>query len=124
MASATYKQDKRRKFDLMKGRYDEVKAVLSKPEYAEVWTPYPFNSGYFFCMKLKGLNAETYRLYLLEKHGVGVIATAPTDVRVAFSCLEAGEVEPMFSLMRQAALELRKDPSASDLKAHADAFQD
>jgi aspartate/methionine/tyrosine aminotransferase len=124
MAVATYKQDKRRKFDLMKGRYDAVKAVLSKPEYAEVWTPYPFNSGYFFCMKLKGLNAETYRLYLLEKHGVGVIATAPTDVRVAFSCLEAGEVEPMFSLMRQAALELRKDPAASDLKAHADAFQD
>lgn len=124
MAAPTYKEDKRKKFAVMKARYDQVKAVLARPEYAEVWKPYPFNSGYFFCMKLKGLNAEAFRLYLLEKHGVGVIATAPTDVRVAFSCLEVGEVEPMFSLMRQAALELKGDPKATDLTLYAEAFQE
>lgn len=124
MAAPSYKEDKRRKFEVMKARYDKAKAVLAQPEYAEVWKPYPFNSGYFFCMKLKGLNAEAYRLYLLDKHGVGVIATAPTDVRVAFSCLEVGEVEPMFSLMRQAALELKGDPKATDLTLYAEAFQE
>jgi aspartate/methionine/tyrosine aminotransferase len=124
MSSPHYKTDKQNKFNVMKARYDQAKAVLAKPEYADVWKPYPFNSGYFFCMKLKGLNAEAFRLYLLEKHGVGVIATAPTDIRVAFSCLEVGEVEPMFSLMRQAALELKNDPKATDLTLYAEAFQE
>lgn len=124
MGASSYKEDKRRKYDVMKARYGQVKAVLAKPEYAEVWKPYPFNSGYFFCLKLKGLNAEAFRLYLLEKHGVGVIATSPTDVRVAFSCLEVGEVDPMFSLMRQAALELKGDPRAADLTLYAEAFQE
>ncbi|MBK8576129.1 MAG: aminotransferase class I/II-fold pyridoxal phosphate-dependent enzyme [Elusimicrobia bacterium] len=124
MSAPSYKADKSQKYDVLKARYDKVKAVLAQPEYAEVWTPYPFNSGYFFCMKLKGLNAEAFRLTLLDKYGVGVIATAPTDVRVAFSCLEVGEVEPMFSLMRQAALELKGDPKATDLTLYAEAFQE
>lgn len=124
MAAPSYKDDKKRKYEVMKARYDRAKAVLAKPAYADVWTPYPFNSGYFFCVKLNGLNAEAYRLHLLDKHGVGVIATAPTDVRVAFSCLEVDEVEPMFSLMRQAALELKGDPKASDLSLYAEAFED
>lgn len=124
MAAPSYKADKRQKYDLMKARYDKVKDVLAQPEYVDVWTPYPFNSGYFLSMKLKGLNAEAYRLYLLDKHGVGLIATAPTDVRVAYSCLEVGEVEPMFSLMRQAALELKGDPMATDLTRYAEAFKE
>lgn len=123
MGAPSYKEDKKRKYSVMKARYDQVKAVLSKPEYADVWSPYPFNSGYFFCVKLKGLNAEAYRLHLLDKHGVGVIATSPTDIRVAFSCLETEEVEPMFSLMRQAALELKGDPKASDLSLFSEAFE-
>jgi aspartate/methionine/tyrosine aminotransferase len=124
LSAPSYKEDKRKKFEVMKARYDQAKAVLAKPEYAEVWKPYPFNSGYFFCVKLKGLNAEAFRIYLLEKHGIGVIATAPTDVRVAFSCLEVGEIDPMFSLMRQAALELKGDPAATDLTMFAEAFQE
>lgn len=124
MAEPGYLSDKRRTYDVMKARYLQVKAVLAKPEFADVWTPYPFNSGYFFCVKLKGLNAETYRLRLLDKYGVGVIATAPTDVRVAFSCLEEGEVEPMLTLMRDCAREMRGDPQAGDLSLHAEAFEE
>lgn len=124
MNSPEYKVDKKRKFDLMKARYDRAKQVLAKPAYAEVWTPYPFNSGYFFCVKLKGLNAETYRLRLLDQYGVGLIATAPTDIRVAFSCLEVEEIEPMFDLMRQCALDMRGDPAAADLSRHAEAFEE
>lgn len=124
MASADYKADKKRKYDVMKARYDQAKKALAKPAYAEVWTPYPFNSGYFFCVRLKGLNAEAYRLRLLDQYGVGLIATAPTDIRVAFSCLEVEEIEPMFDLMRQCALDMRGDPAAADLSRHAEAFEE
>ena len=49
---------------------------------------YPFNAGYFMCIRVKGVDAEKLRLHLLEKYGVGVIAMGATDIRVAFSCLE------------------------------------
>jgi hypothetical protein len=38
---------------------------------------------------------------------VGLIATSSTDIRVAFSCLEAKDVEPLFELLHQAIQELR-----------------
>jgi len=124
MQNPAYPQEKRNKFDVMKTRYERIKSVLAQPEFNDVWTPYPFNSGYFLCLKLKGLNAETYRLKLLDNHGVGVIATAPTDVRVAFSCLDVEEIEPMLKTMRDCALEMQKDPEASNLSLHAQAFEE
>ena len=66
--------------------------ILAKPEYARYWEPYPFNSGYFMCLKLKDLDAETFRKHLLEKYGVGVIADGRHDIRVAFSAVEAGDL--------------------------------
>ena len=44
---------------------------------------------------------------LLGVHGVGLIATSPTDIRVAFSCLEVDDVEPLFEAMHKAIQELR-----------------
>jgi aspartate/methionine/tyrosine aminotransferase len=124
MQKPSYAGEKKQKYEVMKARYEKSKAVLAKPEFSDVWTPYPYNSGYFLCLRLKGLNAETYRLRLLDVHGVGVIATAPTDVRVAYSCLEVEEIEPMFNLMRQCALEMKGDPQAADLTLHAQAFEE
>ena len=69
-----------------------VHKTLAKPEYANYWEPYPFNSGYFMCLKLKGLDAETFRKHLLEKYGVGVIADGEGDIRVAFSAVEVERV--------------------------------
>jgi hypothetical protein len=48
-------------------------------------------------------------VHLLEQHGVGLIATSPTDIRVAFSCLEPEEIEPLFELLHRGLQELRKD---------------
>ena len=56
----------------------------------------PFNSGYFMCVKLKGIDAETFRKHLLEKSGVGVIADGERDIRVAFSAVEASEFGGLF----------------------------
>ena len=43
------------------------------PGYFDV---YPFNSGYFMCVRLTGVEAETLRVHLLERHRPGLIATA------------------------------------------------
>ena len=77
------------KKDILEARAKRVQEILSAPEYAEFWEPYPFNAGYFMCLKLKGLDAETYRKHLLEKYGVGVIADGDRDIRIAFSSVEA-----------------------------------
>jgi aspartate/methionine/tyrosine aminotransferase len=60
------------------------------------------------CLKLKGLDAETYRKHLLERHGVGVIADGQTDIRIAFSAVEEQDLEDLFATLATAARELRK----------------
>jgi hypothetical protein len=59
------------------------------------------------CVKLKGVDSEKLRVHLLDRHGVGLISTSPTDIRIAFSCLEVGDVEPLFECLHQGIQELR-----------------
>ena len=47
------------------------------------------------------------RVHLLDRYGVGLIATAKHDLRIAFSCLEVEDVEPLFETLHQATQELR-----------------
>jgi hypothetical protein len=68
---------------------------------------YPFIAGYFMCIRVKGVPAEKLRLHLLEKYGIGVIAMGQSDIRVAFSCLELDQIEPLFESTAQAIAELR-----------------
>ena len=56
---------------------------------------------------MKGVDAEKLRVHLLDKHGTGLISTSPTDIRVAFSCLEVDQVEPLFETLHQGIQELR-----------------
>jgi hypothetical protein len=58
-------------------------------------------------VKLHGVNANTLREHLLDEHQVGLISTTDTDLRVAFSCLEVEQVEPLFETIHQAIGELR-----------------
>ena len=68
---------------------------------------YPFNSGYFMLVKVEGRRrGEAARVHLLDAHQVGLIATSPTDIRVAFSCLDQGDVEPLFEALHRAIGEL------------------
>ena len=46
------------------------------------------------------------RVHLLEKYGVGVIALGTSDIRVAFSCVEEPEIEPLFESIHEAIREL------------------
>ena len=59
------------------------------------------------CVKLKGgVDAEELRVHLLDKYGVGVISSSSTDIRVAFSCLEEGQVEEVFDTLLEAWTDL------------------
>jgi aspartate/methionine/tyrosine aminotransferase len=94
------------RFELMKKRALAVKKALANEEYDRFWEPYPFNAGYFMCVRLKSLDAEEFRVRLLERHGVGVIADGGTDIRVAFSCLEVDEIPELFAIMFACAEEM------------------
>lgn len=102
MRSPAYKEQKKEKFEVMKARALKVKEVLSDPKYSSAWEPYPFNSGYFMCLRLKTVDAEQLRKHLLDQYGVGVIALGRSDVRIAFSCLEVEDIQDLFDIMLRA----------------------
>jgi aspartate/methionine/tyrosine aminotransferase len=89
-------EERKAKFDILKARALKVKAVLGQAKYRDAWVAYPFNSGYFMCLKLNGVEAEALRIHLLEHYGVGLIALGRYDLRVAFSCIDEEQVEELF----------------------------
>ena len=106
MESENYHSEKQQKYQIMKGRAQEVKRVLGDPKYADAWDAYPFNSGYFMCLRLKTVPAEPLRVHLLEKYGVGLISLGETDMRVAFSCIEKEDVRELFDTVLRAVKDL------------------
>lgn len=94
------------KFEILKKRAVRVKSVLEDPKYKDAWEPYPFNSGYFMCIRLKTVDAETLRLHLLEKYGVGLIALGASNLRVAFSCMEEEDVTELFDTVLKGVKDL------------------
>jgi aspartate/methionine/tyrosine aminotransferase len=101
-----FQSQKEEKYKILEGRALKVKEVLQNPKYDEAWDVYPFNSGYFMCMKLKTADAETLRAHLLEQYGVGIIALGASDVRVAFSCVEEQDLAELFELIYQGVKDL------------------
>ncbi|MEZ4332071.1 MAG: aminotransferase class I/II-fold pyridoxal phosphate-dependent enzyme [Myxococcota bacterium] len=95
------------KCELLRRRAEKVWEVASAPRFAESWSVYPFNSGYFMLVEVKGVDAEKLRVHLLDEYGVGLIATSASDIRVAFSCLEVEEIEPLFEALHEAIQKLR-----------------
>ena len=99
--------ERKEKAETLRARAAKVYEVVNRPEFRATFDPYPFNSGYFMCVKVKGVDAEKLRVHLLDQHQVGLIATSPTDIRVAFSCLELEQIEPLFETLDQAIRELQ-----------------
>lgn len=96
------------KVQIMKGRAVSFKKALTQNNFTDQFEFYPFNSGYFMCLKLKKVDAEELRIYLLEKYGVGGISINKTDFRLAFSCLDENDTEDLFKIIYQACGELSK----------------
>jgi hypothetical protein len=81
--------------------------VLRDPRYREAWDPYPFNSGYFMCIRLKSVDAETLRVHLLDRYGVGLIAIGSRNLRIAFSCLEENDIPELFDTILRGVNDLK-----------------
>ncbi len=101
LKSGTLAAEKQEKFEIMEGRALEVQRVLADKKYDGAWKPYPFNAGYFMCLRLKSVEAEPLRKHLLEKYGVGLISVGKRDLRIAFSCLEKESVRELFDIIFQ-----------------------
>jgi Aspartate/tyrosine/aromatic aminotransferase len=84
-ADAHYEEEKKQKYAVLKSRYEKIRLILSShPEYADVFTALPFNSGYFMCVRLKHAHADAVRQVLLKKYSTGIIAFGDI-IRIAFS---------------------------------------
>ncbi len=91
---------------ILKSRANKLKEILANPKYDDVWEMYPFNSGYFMCLKLKTVDAEALRVHLLDQYRVGTISINPTDLRIAFSCVDEENLEELFEAIYMAAKDL------------------
>ncbi len=107
MRSPSYLREKQEKYQIMKARAAKIKELLSTGKYADAFEAYPFNSGYFMCIRVKGVNAETARVHLLDNYGVGVISLGDTDLRIAFSCVDERDIEELFEIIYKGIKELK-----------------
>ncbi len=106
MTSDSITAEKDEKFAILMERAKRVKAVSSDEKYARAWEVYPFNSGYFMCIRLKTVDAETLRVHLLDAYGVGLISIGTSNLRIAFSCMESTDVEKLFDTIYQGVKDL------------------
>ena len=106
MQSEEYSGEKEEKFIILKKRAERVKQVLSDTKYKDAWDVHPFNSGYFMCIRLRTVDAESLRVHLLEKYGVGLISIDDKNLRVAFSCVEQGDIQELFDIILQGIKDL------------------
>jgi len=106
MRNENFMTEKQDKFDILKKRANTVKIVLADVKYQDAWDVYPFNSGYFMCIRLKTVNAERLRVHLLETYGVGLISIGDENLRVAFSCLEENDIQELFDIVLQGVHDL------------------
>ena len=106
LRSGTLAEERKEKADIMKARALKVKEVLKNDKYRDAWDVYPFNSGYFMCLRLKSVDSEDLRRHLLSKYGVGLIALGGSDIRIAFSCVEEGDIQELFDTIYAGVKEL------------------
>ena len=108
LADPAFAQEQSRTVAILAERYRVVRQAAYRSEYADAWDVYPFNSGYFMCLRIKGVDADTVRRKLLASHKLGVIALGPTDLRVAFSCVRLEDIEVVFASIAQCVRSLQK----------------
>lgn len=97
-----FKAEQAAKVRILESRAAVTRSVCTRTDYADCWDVYPFNSGYFMCLRLKDVTAEAVRLRLLAEHQVGAIALGQRELRVAFSCLEEAQIPGVFTAIAAA----------------------
>lgn len=98
---------------MMRTRYTACKKELERSDVQAHFEPLPFNSGYFFALRLRDprLHAETLRKALLERHAAGVITIGHDLIRIAFSAITEGQVRILFDALVSTATSLTQNNS-------------
>lgn len=108
-SSPNYQNEKEANFKLLKTRFEKVKAILEEhEEYKEFFEALPFNSGYFMCVKMKGIDAEAVRQTLLKKYDTGLISIKDM-LRIAFSSTPTHLLETLFDNLYHACQDVSAD---------------
>jgi aspartate/methionine/tyrosine aminotransferase len=108
LQNPNFRAQQAEKVEILRKRAAVTGEACRKTEYADCWDVYPFNSGYFMCLRVKNVEAEAVRQYLLEHHGVGAIALGKTELRIAFSCLTEAQIPVVFKAAADSIRALRK----------------
>lgn len=106
MQDPRHQEEKQEKFNILKNRALKVKQVLDDSKFDGAFKAYPFNSGYFMCLRLLTVEAEPLRLHLLERYGVGLISLGQYDLRIAFSCIDEDQIPELFNIILQGVQDL------------------
>ena len=105
--SPEYIEEKKQKYATLKKRYDVIRNVLAEhPEYKDAFEAMPFNSGYFMCVKPKGVEAENVRKELIAHYSTGVIVLSGL-IRIAFSAVPTDKLPMLFDNLYKAILAIR-----------------
>lgn len=104
-----FASEQKGKYALLKERYQEAKKMAELPRYSSNWQVYPFNSGYFMCLRLRGVNAEDLRLHLIKTESLGTISSGETDLRIAFSCVEKEDIQTVYEKVARGVEFLQKN---------------
>lgn len=103
-----YAAEKKQKYELMRSRYEEVKNILEKnrDRYCRYFSPLPFNSGYFMCVRLHGdLDGEKVRQLLINEYNTGVIFIHNV-LRLAYSAVAKDRIGILFENLYRACKDL------------------
>ena len=102
-----YSRQKKEKFEILKARYREIRRILAAhPEYSEFFDAMPFNSGYFMCVKPRGVAAEDVRKLLIERYSTGTIVLSGL-IRLSFSTVPLAKLERLFANVASAVRDLK-----------------
>lgn len=105
-SAPTYEESKKKKFEILKDRYQILRNVLTNSKYDAYFSPLPFNSGYFMCIEpKKGLVAEEIRKHLLENFSTGVIVLGNV-IRLAFSAVPQSKLPELVENLYKACIDL------------------
>ena len=108
LSDKDYAKQKREKYNVLKSRYATIRKILKKnPAYADAFEVMPFNSGYFMCVKPKGVDAEKVRRQLIDKYSTGTIVLSGL-IRLAFSTVPSAKLPELFANVAAAINDIRK----------------
>ena len=91
---------------LLASRYARAKRCLAERPLPRCLEALPFNSGYFMSIACEGLSAEALRRKLLDEKGIGTVSILDRYLRVAYSSVEAEDIDELFAEIAGAAAEL------------------